>query len=259
MATQLISEINGSGLYAQYAASALKDSNGNEITATYQTKADMENYPTSGVVGSAIGEAIADLSGTIVASAFATQTYVDTEIAKVGSYTTANGTGADLHPDVSTPSIKTIYLVKDTTATVDDKWKEWIYTSAEGPVTAWELIGDTSMNLNGYATTSFVDTNYVAITANQTLSSNVATMAAASADWNKVSDKLDSTAAANIYLTQTDAASTYALKTDVPTTVAELTDSGNYYKTTETSGSTELTNAFAAKQDTLTFTYATIG
>lgn len=39
----------------------------------------------------------------------------------------------------------------------------------------------------------------------------------------------------------------YAKKTDIPTTVAQLTDSGNYYKTTETSGANELATEFANK------------
>ncbi|MBQ2653595.1 MAG: hypothetical protein IJF83_08560 [Methanobrevibacter sp.] len=41
----------------------------------------------------------------------------------------------------------------------------------------------------------------------------------------------------------------YALKTDIPKTVAQLTDSGNYYKKTETSGATEITNALSTKLD----------
>ena len=52
---------------------------------------------------------------------------------------------------------------------------------------------------------------------------------------------------------------TYALKTDIPTTVAQLTDSGNYYKKTETSSKTEITNALNTKLDTTvaTQTYQT--
>lgn len=250
-AITLLSAINGSSFYAEYAASALKDSKGNVITATYQTTADMTNYPTT----SDVSDLLTDMSGTITAN-YATKNYVDTEIGKIGAYVTANSAAGGV-PDVADPNTKTIYLVKDTSAPGSDKWKEWIVT-ATSPV-GWELIGDTTMDLSNYATTSFVDTNYVSTADNQTLSSNVATMAAASADWNKVSDKLDSTAAADTYLSKTDASTNYALKTDIPTTVAELTDSGNYYKTTETSGSTELDTAFAAKQNTLTFSYATVG
>lgn len=42
---------------------------------------------------------------------------------------------------------------------------------------------------------------------------------------------------------------TFALKTEIPKTVAQLTDSGNYYQKSETSGKTELTNAFNTKVD----------
>ena len=42
---------------------------------------------------------------------------------------------------------------------------------------------------------------------------------------------------------------TFALKTEIPKTVSQLTDSGNYYQKSETSGKTELTNAFNTKVD----------
>lgn len=41
----------------------------------------------------------------------------------------------------------------------------------------------------------------------------------------------------------------YALTSDIPTAVAQLTDSENYYKKTETSGATEITNALSTKLD----------
>ena len=78
-----------------------------------------------------------------------TQDEMESAIADFGGYKTATGTGADLHPDVQNPSTKIIYLVKDTSATGSDLYKEWICTNTTGPT--WELIGDTSMNLNGYA------------------------------------------------------------------------------------------------------------
>ena len=76
---------------------------------------------------------------------------------EMGGYTTADGTGADLHPDVQSPSHKLIYLVQDTTATGPDTYKEWIYSSEN----AWVLIGDTTLDLTNYATTAWVDGNYV--------------------------------------------------------------------------------------------------
>ena len=73
-------------------------------------------------------------------------------VANFGSYTTANGTGADNHPDVQSPSTKTIYLVKDSSITSGDAYKEWICTNTSTPT--YELIGDTQVDLSNYATTA---------------------------------------------------------------------------------------------------------
>lgn len=69
-------------------------------------------------------------------------------VANFGSYTTANGTGADNHPDVTEPSMKTIYLVKDSSITTGDAYKEWICTNTTTPT--YELIGDTQVDLSNY-------------------------------------------------------------------------------------------------------------
>ena len=236
-AIQLLSGINNSGLYAQYASSAEKDKLGRNITETYLT-AVPSNYPTTDDVGESIASALAGLSGTI-SSNYATKNYVDTEIAKVGSYTTANGEGQDLHPAVQDPSTKTIYLVKDTQAATPDQWKEWIVTGTE--TTGWELIGDTTMDLSNYATTSFVDTNYVAKTS--------------TAGW----DVTDYTGTNGIDITnhQVSITANY-LSADALDAVAAA--SGNWNSAAlaiETSGATW--NSVTAKQDTLTFSYATVG
>ena len=83
-----------------------------------------------------------------------------------GGYLTANAAACGV-PDVATgaSALKYIYLVKDGTATGEDKYNEWIFTSADASTTAWEKIGDTSIDLNDYATTAWVDGNYVAKTA----------------------------------------------------------------------------------------------
>lgn len=83
-----------------------------------------------------------------------------------GGYLTANSAAGGV-PDVATGSsaLKYIYLVKEGTATGADKYNEWIFTSADASTTAWEKIGDTSIDLNDYATTAWVDGNYVANTA----------------------------------------------------------------------------------------------
>jgi hypothetical protein len=75
----------------------------------------------------------------------------------MGGFEVATGTGADLHPDVQDPSYKLIYLVKDSTVTAGDSYKEWIYSDSDN----WELIGDTQMDLTNYASTAWVDENYV--------------------------------------------------------------------------------------------------
>ena len=79
------------------------------------------------------------------------------EMPEFGGFATANS-GAG-HPDVQNPSTKLIYLVKDSSITGNDKYSEWIYTSAE-QTTAWECIGDTSLNLTPYLTKTSADTLY---------------------------------------------------------------------------------------------------
>ena len=81
------------------------------------------------------------------------------EMPEFGGFATANS-GAG-HPDVQNPSTKLIYLVKNSSITGNDKYSEWIYTSAE-QTTAWECIGDTSLDLDltPYLTKTSADTLY---------------------------------------------------------------------------------------------------
>lgn len=71
------------------------------------------------------------------------------EMPEFGGFATANS--GESHPDVQNPSTKLIYLVKDSSVAGKDKYSEWIYTSAE-QTTAWECIGDTSLDLTPYLT-----------------------------------------------------------------------------------------------------------
>lgn len=80
------------------------------------------------------------------------------ELQETGAFEVATGTDTDLHPDVQNPSKKVIYLVKDSTVTTGDAYKEWIYSDSN----TWELIGNTQIDLSNYATTAWVDGNYVA-------------------------------------------------------------------------------------------------
>ena len=71
------------------------------------------------------------------------------EIPDFGGFTTADGTDADYHPDVSEPSNKLIYLVKEKNLPPSsDNYKEWIYTLTETP--QWECIGETTLDLTPY-------------------------------------------------------------------------------------------------------------
>ena len=79
------------------------------------------------------------------------------EMTEFGGFATANS--GEGHPDVQNPSTKLIYLVKNSSITGNDKYSEWIYTSAE-QTAAWECIGDTSLNLTPYLTKTSADTLY---------------------------------------------------------------------------------------------------
>ena len=71
------------------------------------------------------------------------------EMPDFGGFTTADGTGADYHPDVNDPSNKLIYLVKEKNLPPSsDNYKEWIYTLTETP--QWECIGETTLDLSPY-------------------------------------------------------------------------------------------------------------
>lgn len=79
-----------------------------------------------------------------------TKTDLAAAIANFGGFKVSTGTGSDMHPDESNPDTKTIYLVKDSTTVGSDKYKEWICTDTTTSPVIWELIGDTSLDLNGY-------------------------------------------------------------------------------------------------------------
>ena len=81
-----------------------------------------------------------------------TQSEMTAALANFGGFEVITNTaGVDHHPDVPNPSTKIIYLVKDTSAPGADKYNEWIWSQPEGSAGSWELIGDTSMDLTGYA------------------------------------------------------------------------------------------------------------
>lgn len=76
-----------------------------------------------------------------------TQTEIDEKIGSIGSFVIA--TLKDDVPDVPDPSTKVIYLTKDESLTATDPYTEWIYTNDE-----WVIIGETTVDLSNYYTTS---------------------------------------------------------------------------------------------------------
>lgn len=105
-----------------------------------------------------------------------TQT-LTTMLADFGGYKTATGTGSDNHPDVQNPDTRYIYLVKDTSSTAVDKYKEWICTNTTGPV--WDLVGDTTMDMSGYVEmpSTHTDTHIVVFGPNNDIADSGKTVA----------------------------------------------------------------------------------
>lgn len=66
-------------------------------------------------------------------------------IAAVGAFEVVSLSGGV--PDVVDPSTKIIYLTKESGSSKTDPYTEWIWTGS-----AWEVIGETSIDLSGYAT-----------------------------------------------------------------------------------------------------------
>jgi hypothetical protein len=80
---------------------------------------------------------------------YATLTWVENEISKIGSYVIVNETtGEDNHPVVENPSTKVIYLTKQTEGKFDN-YNEWIY---KDDTDVFECIGETTLDLENYYT-----------------------------------------------------------------------------------------------------------
>lgn len=91
-------------------------------------------------------------------------------------------------------STSKVYLVKVDTAPTPDQYKEWIW---DGSV--WTCIGDTTINLDGYATEDWVKGNFLSANALDFMSS-------VSSQWNDVSSKLN-TSDFNAWSAQADISS----------------------------------------------------
>lgn len=158
--SRFVNEINDSPLAAERAE---KDILGNKIDTTYQRKLTAgSNISINEVTNTISAQVPPDFSSVIPSDATSSNKLVstntlDARLADFGGFKEVQGTGADLHPNVPSgeENSKLIYLVRDNSATGDDKYKEWIWDSgdpeANPPVSAqWKLIGDTTMHLDGY-------------------------------------------------------------------------------------------------------------
>ena len=158
--SRFVNEINDSPLAAERAE---KDILGNKIDTTYQRKLTAgSNISINEVTNTISAQVPPDFSSVIPSDASSSNKLVstntlDARLANFGGFKEVQGTGADLHPNVPSgeENSKLIYLVRDNSATGDDKYKEWIWDSgdpeADPPVSAqWKLIGDTTMHLDGY-------------------------------------------------------------------------------------------------------------
>lgn len=75
------------------------------------------------------------------------------ELEGIGAFEIATLTsGANPVPDVADPSTKTIYLTKADGSSASDPYTEWIYIAGT-PSGTWEIIGESSIDLDGYKTT----------------------------------------------------------------------------------------------------------
>ena len=81
---------------------------------------------------------------------YATINYVDTEIGKIGSFEVVDLNKED-KPNVNEPSTKIIYLTKEIDSEKSDPYTEWIYNDT---TSAWECIGETTLDLVNYYTKS---------------------------------------------------------------------------------------------------------
>ena len=122
-----------------------------EFTNLYKTKQDKLtfNYNNLDEIYAINNSALAqtDLSD------YYNKQEIDEKFANFGGFVTANSASTEPygHPDVAKPDVKKIYLIS--AVGIPDKYFEWIY-SIDGSTSAWECIGDTSIDLSDYYTKS---------------------------------------------------------------------------------------------------------
>lgn len=102
-----------------------------------------------------IDKSVNDLTNYYTTSQTYSQTEIDEKLADFGGFEVVSlTTGENPVPDVNVPSTKIIYLTKDSESQAKDPYTEWIFTSADVSTTAWEVIGETTVDLSNYYTTA---------------------------------------------------------------------------------------------------------
>lgn len=214
------------------------------------------------------------LNGAIALKADAdkvyTKTQVDEKFADFGGFEVTEGTGEDSPPNVENPDVKKIYLVKK--GTKEDKYCEWIWTKEEdSSENTWVLIGETTVELTDYAKTVDVD---AALELKEdkvfVAEYGVTPYADIKAAYDAGKQIVCKYNNGGVIYAQLAQYITYSVqpfifnnaKTGQDWTFTCINNNGvnewsqettHYYDTTATSGSQQLTTAFNAKQDKLTF------
>ena len=85
-----------------------------------------------------------------------TKEEVDEKLKDLGGFEIVDGTEAGPSMPASAANPKMIYLVKDKTAQYKDNYFEWIVDQSTEPET-WACIGETTLELSGYATKEYVE------------------------------------------------------------------------------------------------------
>ena len=159
----------------------------NDFTINLDTSADVIAYSAG------YGLDLANHKFSVQPGFFALSADVDDKIkeleeqlAKLGFYRCSGveikGNGEPDENELSSEgklSQSKVYLVKVDTAPTPDQYKEWIW---DGSV--WTCIGDTTINLDGYATEDWVKNHFLSANA-------LDLIASVSSQWNEVSSKLN--------------------------------------------------------------------
>lgn len=108
-----------------------------------------------------IDKTVNDLTNYYTTVQTYSQTEIDEKLAEFGGFEVVSlTTGDNPVPNVNVPSTKIIYLTKDSESQAKDPYTEWIFTSADASTTAWEVIGETTVDLSDYQPISAMSEYY---------------------------------------------------------------------------------------------------